>query len=339
MNGYERVIAALEGRMPDRRPVMLHNFMVAAREAGYTMKQYREDSRIAVECHLRFVEKYDTDGILFDVDTALTAGACGVPVDFPEDEPARTHDPLLKSLSDEELWQLETVRLIDNPRIQHSLEAVRLLKEAVGNDLFIRGNCDQAAFSLACSLRTPGVFMMDLMMDEDRAVRLLELCAAITVQYIELMSQTGADMVSNGDSPAGPSMISPDMYVRYAMPYEKMLVDSAHKSGLYYILHICGNADLILENMASLSLDGVDLDYLTPVQRIHDVMGEQVTLCGTVDPSGVLAFGTPDQVKEKVQELVRLYEGNPRLILNAGCALPPFTPEANIRAFIEAARE
>lgn len=39
MNGYERIKAALEGTMPDRRPVMLHNFMVATREAGYTMKQ------------------------------------------------------------------------------------------------------------------------------------------------------------------------------------------------------------------------------------------------------------------------------------------------------------
>ncbi len=339
MTGYERVKSALEGRMPDRRPVMLHSFMVAAREAGYTMRQYREDPHIAAECHLRFVEKYGTDGVLFDVDTALTAGACGVPVDFPEDEPARTHEPLLHSLSDEELGPLEKVRLADDPRIRHSLEAVRLLKEAVGNDIFVRGNCDQAAFSLACSLRTPSVFMMDLMTDASRAVRLLELCAAITVQYIHLMAQTGADMLSNGDSPAGPSMISPEMYVRYAVPYEKMLVDAAHKAGLPYILHICGNADLILERMASLGLDGVDLDYLTPVQRIHDVMGAHTTLCGTIDPSGVMALGTPGQVKEKVRELIRVYEGNPRLIFNAGCALPPITPEANIRAFVEACRE
>ena len=92
MNGYERIKAALEGTMPDRRPVMLHNFMVATREAGYTMKQYREDPEIAADCHIRFVEKYGVDGILFDVDTALMACSVGVPVDYPEDEPARTHE-------------------------------------------------------------------------------------------------------------------------------------------------------------------------------------------------------------------------------------------------------
>ena len=30
MNGYERVRAAVEGRRPDRVPVMLHNFLMAA---------------------------------------------------------------------------------------------------------------------------------------------------------------------------------------------------------------------------------------------------------------------------------------------------------------------
>ncbi|MCK7468641.1 MAG: hypothetical protein MZU91_11380 [Desulfosudis oleivorans] len=36
MNGYRRVRAALEGARPDRVPVMLHNFLMAAREAGFT---------------------------------------------------------------------------------------------------------------------------------------------------------------------------------------------------------------------------------------------------------------------------------------------------------------
>jgi len=43
MNGYERIRKALNGEWPDKRPVMLHNFMMAAEEAGYTMKAFRED--------------------------------------------------------------------------------------------------------------------------------------------------------------------------------------------------------------------------------------------------------------------------------------------------------
>ena len=38
MTGYERIQAALSGKRADKTPIMLHNFMMAAREAGYTME-------------------------------------------------------------------------------------------------------------------------------------------------------------------------------------------------------------------------------------------------------------------------------------------------------------
>jgi len=43
MDGYGRVAAPCAGEWPDTTPVMLHNFMMAAREAGVTMRQFRCD--------------------------------------------------------------------------------------------------------------------------------------------------------------------------------------------------------------------------------------------------------------------------------------------------------
>ena len=337
MNGYERIKAALNGVMPDRRPVMLHNFMVAAREAGYTMKQYREDPEIAARCHIQFVEKYNVDGILFDVDTALMAGSVGVPVDFPENEPARTHDQLLQYL--DEMENLNGVDISANPRIQHSVETMKILKKYFGNEIFVRGNCDQAPFSLACSMRTPAWFMMDLMMEEAKAIRLIECATGLCAQFIRLMVEAGADMVSNGDSPAGPSMISPAMYQKFAYPYELQLIAEAHKLNTPYLLHICGNTDLILEQFAMMNMDAVELDYKSPIERIHHLLGDKTTLFGTVDPSGVMALGTPEDVRRETLKIVNTYRGNPRLVVGAGCAIPPTAPEENIRAIIAAAQE
>jgi len=39
MNGYERITAALNDKKPDTTPIMLHNFMMAAREHGVTTIQ------------------------------------------------------------------------------------------------------------------------------------------------------------------------------------------------------------------------------------------------------------------------------------------------------------
>ncbi len=336
MNGYQRIKSALNGVMPDRRPVMLHNFMLAAREAGYTMKQYRKDPATAAECHIRFVEKYGVDGVLFDVDTALTAGAVGVPVDFPDNEPARTHGILLNSLEDVDF--LADIDISTDPRIQHSLESVRILKHWFGDEIFVRGNCDQAPFSLACAMRTPALFMTDLITDEERALKLLEYASRICTQYIRLMAKTGADMLSNGDSPAGPAMISPEMYERFALPHERLMLEEAHACDRPYLLHICGNTDLILDRMASLGLDAVELDYKTPLQKIYDRFSDGTTLFGTVDPSGVLALGSVRNVVEETEKILDCYKDNPRLVIGAGCAIPPETPEENIRALIRTAQ-
>lgn len=337
MTGKQRILAALKGEMPDRRPVMLHNFMPAAKEAGYSMKQYREDPEIAAKCHLQFAEKYNLDGILFDVDTALTASTIGVPVDYPEHEPARIHETLLEDLSD--IDTLPTGDISQHPRMQHAMETVRLLKKAVGEELLIRGNCDQAPFSLACLIRTPANFMMDLLLDEENAIKLLEYSTNIAKQVTNLMIEAGSDVVSNGESSAGPCMISPDMYDKFAKPYDMELIKTAQAQNIPYLLHICGDTTPIIQSMATMNLDAVELDYKTPIQDIYNLFGDKTTLFGNIDPSGVFFFGTPELVTEKATELLQLYKGNPRLVIGAGCALPPGTPEANIRALVKCAHE
>ena len=98
MNRYERITAALNDKKPDTVPIMLHNFMMAAHEYGVTMKQFRNDPQVIADSFISSVEKYKFDGIMIDVDTKTLAGAVGVPVDFPEDQPARTHQGCLDNL-------------------------------------------------------------------------------------------------------------------------------------------------------------------------------------------------------------------------------------------------
>ena len=335
MNGYQRISAALRGEPPDRIPVMLHNFMLAAREAGMTMKEYRSNHKNIAIAHIRAVEKYGLDGILLDIDTALLADALHVPVEFPDDEPARAHGALLHN--PEALADLEPADITKNDRIMCSVEAAVILKNYFKDEIFLRGNVDQAPFSLASMIRTPAEWMMDLLVNEDFAFRLLDYCLAACEQYLRLMAATGVHMLSNGDSPAGPDMIPPELYRKFALPYEKKLARLAHKLGKHYLVHICGNTDLILQDMAGAGFDGVELDYKTDIRRIFRFFSKKVTFFGNIDPSGVIALGIPEQVTRKVNELLSAYQGSNRIVLNAGCAIPPVAPEANIRSLVEAA--
>ena len=100
-------------------------------------------------------------------------------------------------------------------------------------------------------MRGPQQWLLDIARpkNEPLAHKLLAYCNDATQQFVKLMAQTGADMVSNGDSPAGPAMISPRMYRQFAWPYEKQVAACAKKLGLPYTLHICGDTGLILDDM------------------------------------------------------------------------------------------
>lgn len=339
MNGYQRIRAAIEGAWPDRVPIMLHNFMMAAREAGVSMAEFRRDPRALARAFIESAERYDVDGILVDVDTATLAGAVGVPVDFPEDAPARCAGPRLASL--EEVADLEPPRVGEYWGVQVWLEGVRILRAYFKDELFLRGNCDQAPYALASAMRSPEAWMLDLMDPASHAAarRLLEYSAEATSQFIKLMAAAGAHMVSNGDSPAGPELVSPRIYREFALPYEKRIVELAHGLGLPYFLHICGKTDRILRDMLSTGADGLELDYKTDARLAHDLMKDRAVFIGNLDPSGVLALGTPALVEAKTRELVALFRDTPRFILNAGCAIPATTPAENIRAMIRAARQ
>ena len=337
MNGFERINAALKGLQPDNTPIMLHNFMMAAREHGVTMEQFRNDPKVIAECFISSVDKYGFDGILVDIDTVTLAGAVGVPVDFPVHEAARTHHGNLENLED--VFDLKSSNIENYKYVQIWLDSVRLLKEYYKDELYIRGNCDQSPFSLASMMRGAQNWMLDLMIGTDDQIEaLLEYCTEATTQFIRLMAQTGCDMVSNGDSVAGPEMISPEMYVKYALPYEKQIVDEAHKAGLAYTLHICGNTEVILEHMLLTGADALELDYKTDILKILDVFQDKATLIGNIDPSGVLALGTENLVRTTTLELLTAYKKSNRLILNAGCAIPPTTPSGNLKMMITTAR-
>lgn len=338
MTGYERIKATLSGKKPDKTPIMLHNFMMAVNEAGYTMEQYRNNPKVIAECFIRAVEKYQYDGIVVDIDTVTLAGACGVKVDFPQHEPARSHTGILSSLA--EVNQLKPVDVQNYRYANIWCEAVALLKAYFKNEIYIRGNCDQAPFSLATMIRGVENMMMDLCLEEEDTVfALLDYCSEATSQFIKMMIDSGADIVSNGDSPAGPSMLSPDMYERFALPYEKRVCEYAHQLGVPYLLHICGNTDIIIEKMVTSGADALELDYKTNITLAEEKMRGTTTFAGNIDPVGVLAFGTPRLVREKTIELLEVFKNNPRFILNAGCAIPSTTPSENLFAMIATARE
>jgi MtaA/CmuA family methyltransferase len=338
MTGRERILAAFRGERPDTVPIMLHNFMMAAREAAITMETFRTDPTEIARAFAESVDRYGYDGILVDVDTVTLAAAAGVPVDRPRDEPARVAGSRIQSL--EELNDLEPPDVGSSPGVQVWLEAVRLLVEQFGGEILIRGNCDQCPFTLASMIRGMSAWMEDLLdpAKEEAINRLLAFSTDLTMQFITLMASTGADILSNGDSMAGPELVSPAIYRRYALPWEQPVARRAHELGRPYVLHICGSTLPILTEMLESGADGFELDHRTDARSARERMRDRAVFLGNIDPSGVLARGSVREVEEATRRLLAIFTNTPRFVLNAGCAIPADTPAENLRAMIRTAR-
>jgi uroporphyrinogen-III decarboxylase len=116
------------------------------------------------------------------------------------------------------------------------------------------------------------------------------------------------------------------------------MAEISHGLGKPYVLHICGATAPILADMAATGADGLELDQKTDAAAARRVLAGRTTFVGNIDPGGVLALGTPAAVERRTRELLEVFRGEPRFILNAGCAIPAETPPANLRAMIGAAR-
>ncbi|MDR1480703.1 MAG: hypothetical protein LBJ00_17400 [Planctomycetaceae bacterium] len=369
MNGFERISSVLCGGEVDVVPVMLHNFMPAAREAGLTMQQFRSQPENIARAFIEASLRYGLDGILTDVDTALEAYALGAEVIFDEDMPAKVVAPISDRI-EEVTDKIDVGKLDKDERIQIYLEAIRIMREKVGGELFIRANADQGAFSLAAAVYGISNMMLGLAMPnmEESILRLIERCYVVNLRFHKLIMEAGADMTSFGDSMGSPDLISPKMFQKFVLPFQKRLVvdlstltfpkpnaqsqqnesvaqgqnlppvpDVEVQSGIRTVCHICGKTDRILELMSGCGFDGVEIDYKTNVADVQKIMYGKSVVFGILDPSGVFCFGNEAMIRETTQNVLDIFQGR-GLVIGAGCALPAETPSENIKTFVKTAR-
>jgi MtaA/CmuA family methyltransferase len=313
--------------------------MMATREAGVRMEDYRVNPEVIARAHLQAQEKYGHDCIVVDTDTTMLAEALGARSECAPNEPGRIVEPAIHSL--DEVDRLQVINPEVDGRVPALLEAVRLISKDAGGEFAIRGNADQAAFGLACLVRGIEDFLMELVErpDDPRITQLLEVCYQSHLAVHRALAKAGAHLTSLGDSLAGPDVTSPRMFERFARPYEDRLVKELNADGIFVVIHICGDTSKILEMLAAYGPCGFDLDYKTDAAKAKQTAGQSHVLCGNIDPSSIIAQGTVEQVREATHKLILTWKPGGRFILNSGCAIPPTTPPENIRALIAAAKE
>lgn len=82
--------------------------------------------------------------------------------------------------------------------------------------------------------------------------------------------------------------------------------------------------------MVNLGADIVDIDYMVDFEKAMDLGHGKCSICGHINPVGVLLEGSVAEVEEATRFC--LTHGTPTSLVSSGCEVPKMTPMENIAA-------
>jgi MtaA/CmuA family methyltransferase len=217
-------------------------------------------------------------------------------------------------------------------RMHDRVQAAALFREKVGGSRFIEGWIEGPCAESA-DLRGINRLMTDFFDDPVFVRDLFEFTLELGLRFGRAQVEAGVDILGVGDAAA--SLVGPQIYEEFVLPYEKRLVDGLRAMGARVRLHICGNTRRILAGMGSLGCEIVDIDFKVPLAEARAAMGPDQVLAGNIDPVKTLRNGTPETVAAAMAQCQA--EAGPRYIIAAGCEVPRDTPPQNVRAMFHPA--
>ncbi|HHW30364.1 MAG TPA: hypothetical protein GXX20_01620 [Clostridiaceae bacterium] len=349
MNSRERIKAAVNREKIDCIPVGPYMGNHCAIVTGTKMIDYYTKADKMAHAQIKAWELYGQDIVCVQSDNYYIVEGFGLKAEYHENSTPTVIKPAVENLKD--IAKLKLPNPYRDGRMPVYIEAVDRVSQYLGKEAVIR-TPGTGPFTMAGHLMGIQQFLIELAKiehemddaDEKAIIYLLELCTEILIEFGKAMLKAGSDIVQCGDSLASLDMISPDMYKRFAFPYEKKYFDEispyAKAKGAFKLLHICGNNTGTMELYAATGADIIEVDHKSDLKLWTDTIGNKVTLIGNLNPTRILLQGSVEEVREASLRCIkdaRGHEGG--FILGSGCEVPLYAPRENIMEMIKTARE
>ncbi|MDR2143954.1 MAG: uroporphyrinogen decarboxylase family protein [Treponema sp.] len=330
MTASERLNARLAGQDVDKIPNMNIFMAVVAREAGVSYREYVTDYRKLVEGNLICAEKYGVDSLSVISDPMREASAFGARVALPENGVPYAETPLIAD--DFDLSVLRRFDPLESERTADRIRGCELLRQRAGKDYPVIGWVE-GCIAEAADLRGINELMVDLACGEEYLDDLFPIIHEQQKRFAKAQLDAGADFIGVGNAAA--SLIGPDLYRRYGLPWDKAIVDYIHQNNGRVKLHICGNISSLLEPLKEVLPDILDIDWMVDFGKAAKLFEGTVTAVnGNMDPVEVMMRGSTETVGKAVKACIEA--GTSTTLIAAGCEVPAAAPEENLVAMDKA---
>ena len=245
------------------------------------------------------------------------------------DETYRIDDALTLAIPENDVLSIAKTEItsLGDPRLTTAelyhtgiLETLQQMpRETLGTAAVVAGVT--GTFSQVAFLYGVSELMMALL-DQPQAVeRALERRHPIAIRQVRELTAAGAEFIWIGEGLGSGSLISPEQYRRFVLPYERDLADEIRRGGVSSILHICGDVSAALPDIARSGVDGFDLDFPVDLNTGLEILLPAVAVKGNINPVLFLA-GHQDALTASCRRAIEAARGRAGFILSTGCLVP-----------------
>ena len=334
MNSRERCLGTLAGDPVDRVPVFPLLMFLAADRARMSYRTYATEGRRLAEAQVLMTEMFGIDAVTSCSDAFRVSADFGGKMVYPENGTPFLEEPIVSGEAD-----LERIVMPDvssrKSRMRDRTEATGEMVKAVGDERLVLGWVDMP-FAEASSVCGVSSFMMMLCDRPALAHEILERLTPIVVEFALMQLETGAPLIGAGDASA--SLVSPEMYREFALPYEQEVIRRIHDQGGLVKLHVCGNVTDSLPGMIETGADLINVDHLVDFDYAAEVLGEAgICFKGNLHPVEDFLDSSPAECRAKALDRIRR-AGDRKYMLSGGCEIPAEVSDEVFRAFCTAPR-
>ena len=336
LTSRERVLRLFRKEKIDYVPVFsgMGNITVHGLERyGWKFPEIHTDARKMASMAASSFELFGYECAVVPFDLAVEAEALGSRANY---YPHAT-DILYPTISEHPAEKVEDLHL-EIPsdlskagRIPVVCEALRFLKKEVGEEIVI-GSHVLGPYTLAGQLLDLSQLAKAAFKKADLVGALLDKLAGVLIDIIGIYRAAGADYVAVREMGAGPDILSPRIFQSLIMPpLKKIFAGTASPK----VLHICGDTNDIIEQMAACGADALSIEKKNRVAETRRKLGPDALIFGDIDGYGILAQGTTAQVEQAVKEAIDAGVS----AIWPGCDIWPTAPKENMQAMMAAARK
>ena len=336
LNARERVLRLFRREEIDRVPVFsgMGNVTVHGLEKhGWRFSEIHTDARKMADMAASTFHLFGFECAVAPFDVGVEAEALGAELNFYSHREDIVYPTVSRKLAEKarDLDLQIPPDLARAGRIPVVTEAISLLKKEVGDQIAI-GSWVLGPYTLAGQLVELSDLPKAAFKDTATVSRILDTLAEALIEIVRIYREAGADYITIREMGATGDILSPRMFTTLIKPPLERIFSAIESPN---ILHICGDTDSIVEQMAACGADAISVEPKNHVAETRQKLGPEALILGNVDSFGVMVQGKPDDVDNAVKEAIA--DG-----VNAiwpGCDIWPAVPRENMDALMAATRK